>query len=86
MREFYDMTAAEINGDFKWTQTKKGKLSFAIYDSENNLIRKYFDNQEFNKGDVSFKFRYRTSNIKRGTYHAIMKQGDEVIAQQSFTF
>ncbi len=84
--EYYNMTSAEIRGDFKWSQAKKGKLTFAIYDEENNLIRQYFENKEFNKGEVEFKFHYRTSHIKRGTYFAVMKQGDLIVAQQQFTF
>lgn len=84
--EYYNMTAAEIKGRFKWQQNKKAKLSLYIINEEGVEVRKYFENREFNKGDIELGFHYKTSHIKRGKYQVVLKDGSQIVAEESFTF
>lgn len=84
--DYYDMSGAEIKGDFQWTQNGRKKLTFAVYDQDGRLMRKFFENKEFDKGTFTFKFFYKTSKNLRGTYYAKMTSGSELIEQASFTF
>ena len=84
--DYYDMSGAEIRGDFQWWQDETQTLSFAVYDAEGNLVRKFFDNKTFNKGEFTFKFFYKTSKNLRGTYYAKMTCGDQLIKEAAFSF
>lgn len=84
--DYYDMSGAEIRGDFQWWQDETQKLSFAVYDAEGNLVRKFFDNKTFNKGEFTFKFFYKTSENLRGTYYAKITCGDQLIREAAFSF
>lgn len=84
--EYYERFRAEVSGDFNWKQLEKKKLTFAIYDSDGNVVRKFFENKDFDKGEFSFKFNYSTTKLSRGTYFAKMTCGNELIQEESFTF
>lgn len=84
--DYYNMSGAEIKGDFQWTQNSKKKLTFAVYDNEGRLLRKFFENKDFEKGEFTFNFFYKTTKNLRGTYYAKMTSGKEVVQEASFTF
>lgn len=84
--DYYNMSGAEIKGDFQWKQGAKKKLTFAVYDADGKMLRKFFENKDFNKGEFTFKFFYKTSKNLRGTYYAKMTSGNEIIQESSFTF
>jgi len=84
--DYYSMEAAEIKGDFDWKQTGTKRLTFAIYDAEGRVVRKFFENKEMGKGEHTFGFFYKTTRVMRGRYFARMTAGTEVIAERDFTF
>jgi hypothetical protein len=84
--DYYSMEAAEIKGDFDWKQTGTKRLTFAIYDAEGRVVRKFFENKEMGKGEHTFGFFYKTTRVLRGRYFARMTAGTEVIAERDFTF
>lgn len=83
---YYDMSGAEIKGDFVWSQSVKMKLTFAVYDVNGNVLRKFFENKDFDKGDFTFKFFYKTTQGLRGSYYAKVTCGDAVIRESTFSF
>ena len=85
-QDYYSFEAAEIKGDFEWKQTGTKKLTFAIYDAEGRVVRKFFENKEMGKGEHTFGFFYKTTRVMRGRYFARMTSGTEVIAERDFTF
>ena len=84
--DYYNMAGAEIKGNFQWKQGSKKKLTFAVYDADGRMLRKFFENKDFNKGEFTFNFFYKTSKNLRGTYYAKMTSGDEIVQEASFTF
>lgn len=84
--DYYIMEAAEIKGDFDWEQSGTKRLTFAIYDVEGGVVRKFFENKEMGKGEHTFGFFYKTTHVMRGRYFARMTAGTEVIAERDFTF
>ncbi len=84
--EVYEMTEAEINGDFAWSLDKRTNITFGIYDSEGKAIRTFFSNKQFTPGELSLRFHYKATHMERGTYFAKMTSGDQIIAQREFTF
>lgn len=85
-QDYYNFEAAEIKGDFEWNQTETKKLTFAIYDAEGRIVRKFFGNKEIGKGAHTFGFYFKTTRTLRGRYIARMTAGTEVIAERDFTF
>jgi hypothetical protein len=85
-QDYYNFEAAEIKGDFEWKQTGTKKLTFAIYDAEGRVVRKFFENKEIDKGEHTFGFFYKTTRVMRGRYFARMTAGNEVIAERDFSF
>jgi len=85
-QEVYTMTEAEIKGDFKFKLTQPTTATFGVYDEDGNNLISYFDNKSLPSGELSFRFRYRASRIARGTYYARVVSGNEVLAEQRFTF
>jgi hypothetical protein len=85
-QDYYCFEAAEIKGNFEWKQTGTKKLTFAIYDAEGRVIRKFFENKEMGKGEHTFGFFYKTTRVMRGRYFAKMTAGTEIIAERDFTF
>lgn len=83
---YYDMSGAEIKGDFVWSQSAKMKLTFAVYDGSGNVLRKFFENKDFDKGEFTFKFFYKTTQGLRGSYFAKVTCGDVVIRESTFSF
>jgi len=84
--DYYNMTGAEIKGDFQWNQDTKKKLTFAVYDSEGKELRRFFENKEFEYGEFTFKFFYKTTRNLRGTYYAKLSSGNQIIQEAAFTF
>ena len=84
--ERYHMTQAEINGNFAWELKERTKITFAIYNSQGQLIRTFFNDKVFNPGELSMRFHYKATHIARGTYFARITNGEQVIAQREFTF
>jgi len=84
--EVYEMTEAEINGNFEWSLDKRTNITFAIYNSEGKAIRTFFSDKQFPHGELSLRFHYKATHMERGTYFARMTNGDNVISQREFTF
>lgn len=84
--EHYSRTSAEIRGDFKWKQTANKQLTFAVYDAQGNVVRKFFENKPFERGELTFKFHYKTTKNLNGTYYARMTCGSEIVQEEAFTF
>jgi hypothetical protein len=83
--EYYNLNGAEIKGDFQWKQSAKKKLTFAVYDANGRMLRKFFENKAFDKGEFTFKFFYKTTKNLRGTYYAKLTSGAEIVQEASFT-
>jgi hypothetical protein len=83
---YMTLGSAQINGDFVWTQAQKKQLSFAIYDENGNIVRKFFEGKEFGEGEYTFRFHYKTSENLRGQYYARISDGDEIVREAVFTF
>lgn len=86
MEERYDMTTAEINGNFNWKLAKSTQITFAVYNNNGEAIRTFFNDKPFSPGELSLHFHYRATHIPRGKYIARMTQGDELIAEKEFSF
>ncbi len=84
--EYYQRSAAEIKGDFRWKQNTAKRLTFGVYDASGQLIRKFFENKTFEQGEFTFNFYYKTTQGLNGTYYARLTAGNEVVQEAPFTF
>lgn len=85
-QENYNMTEAEIKGDFNFKLDQPVTATFGVYDHAGNQLISYFERKALPAGELSFRFRYRASRIARGTYYARVVAGNEILAEQRFTF